>query len=79
LPARHDTFAREGRRGKNYMLCAYRLRVSAANILNRFLKTPHPPKRRKNGGGPKIFMIIRNKMMNREIKTGGGLDFYGAS
>ncbi len=28
----------------------YCRRVSVANILNRFLRAPHPPKRRKNGG-----------------------------
>jgi hypothetical protein len=28
----------------------YCRRVSVANIINRFLRAPHPPKRRKNGG-----------------------------
>jgi len=26
-----------------------------ANILNHFLRAPHPPKRRRNGGGPRDF------------------------
>ena len=33
----------------------YCLRVSVANILNRFFRAPHPPKRGRNGGEMEYF------------------------